>query len=83
MGRLAFREEGDFWNCYYCKTDTLQDALLLGTIRINFVVNGSPHREKFMAVMRDILSDAVLAATGKRPDYFKEQDAPEHERTKE
>jgi hypothetical protein len=82
VGRLAFRDEGKFWVCYFTKLDTLVDAIPLGSIRMNIVESNDEIRTQFMDLMKNIMSKAVEHATGRAPDYFDERPAPEHERTK-
>jgi hypothetical protein len=83
IGRLAFRQEGDNWNAYYALSDTMKDALYLGTIRIG-AIEGRPERKTaFMDLMRDVVADILEENTGERPTWSGERTAPEHERTKE
>lgn len=81
MGRLAMREEGGFWNAYYATTGTMEGAILLGSIRMQFVAR--PERKaEFMAMMREAVGDVLEGITGVRP-VWPEPDgrrAPEHER---
>jgi hypothetical protein len=80
IGRIAFREEGSMWNAYYAMPDTMQDALLVGSIpmaaaRIPKIKAG------FMALMRDVVTETLVAAGGPRVAWKKgSQSAPEHER---
>jgi hypothetical protein len=43
VGRLAFREEGEYWNAYFAAEHTMDGALLLGSIRLG-VARHSLHR---------------------------------------
>lgn len=80
--RLAFREEGDYWNCYFCHVENMKDAVLMGCIRTNFLdIDGV--KEAFMQAMKLSLSAAVEHATGHKPDVMLERLAREDERTKE
>ena len=75
------RVEGDFWNAYYALPNTMDNALLLGSIRMQFVQDESA-KQIFMALMRDAVSDILKDATGADPlwpDPFG-RPAPQHER---
>ena len=81
VGRLAMRVEGEFWNAYYALPNTMEGALLLGSIRMAFVEDFSA-KQIFMALMRDAVSAIIKAQTGidaawPDPDGIP---APQHER---
>jgi len=78
--RLAFREEGEFWNCYLAYADSMKGAKLLGSLLMG-IARGHKSRRAFMSLMQEAFSEAVEAVTGKRPDEFKEERAPESERS--
>jgi len=80
MGRLAMRHEGAMWNAYYAMPDTMEGALLLGSIAMRFVENVD-RKNAFMAMMRDAVSEVIFEQTGQRPTWPDGvQAAPEHER---
>jgi hypothetical protein len=80
IGRLAFREEEDWWHAYYARDDTMEDAILLGTIRLK-LVERLERKHRFMALMRLVFSDMVEEVAGVRPTWPEPaQPAPEHER---
>lgn len=80
VGRLAMREEGEFWNAYYAMPDTMNDAILLGSIRMAFVRDWQV-KELFMSLMRDAVSAIIKDRTGQTPAWPDGvQPAPEHER---
>lgn len=80
IGRLAMRHEGDYWRAYYALTDTMDGALLLGSIRMTLVAD--PKRKNaFMDLMRDAVGDMLKQATGEEPSWNGAQPAPEHERS--
>lgn len=68
MGRLAFREEGVNWNCYYAMPGTMEGAIFLGSIAMRFVERPE-RRAQFMAVMRECFSDTIEELTGLRPTW--------------
>ncbi len=82
-GRLAFRVEGPFWVAYYALPDTMEDAVVLGTIRVAHV-NNPQRRAVFMELMKDAVSDMLEDIIGARPEWpFPPEVAPDHERTRE
>lgn len=81
VGRLAMRVEGETWNAYYAKPDTLKDAVFLGSIKMSLVENRE-RRHAFLALMKECVADMIEKVVGYRPTYPKgEQPAPESERS--
>ena len=78
--RLAFRQEGPFWNAYVASAGTMDNAFLLGSIMMGVVANNPDRKAAFMDLMKEAFSDAAQAVTGTRPADFDEQPAPESER---
>lgn len=68
-GRIAFRSEGQMWNAYFALPHTMEGALLIGSIARAAVENHPDRKERFMALMRDILSDFLHEQTGERPSW--------------
>jgi hypothetical protein len=66
MGRLALRTEGNFWVAYYALPDTMEGALFLGSIRLQFVEDAE-RKLVFMALMKEAVSDILEENTGERP----------------
>ncbi len=80
IGRLAMRHEGNFWNAYYAMPDTMDGAILLGSIAMRFVAD-TARRDRFMALMKEAVSDIITERTGQRPTWPEgPQSAPESER---
>ena len=81
MGRLAMREEGDWWNAYYALPDTMDDAILLGSIRMAIVADFSA-KQIFMALMRDAVTAFIKDRSGLTPEWPEPdgRPAPQHER---
>jgi len=80
--RLAMRQEGDKWNAYVAKPDTMEGAIWIGSIALRFIED-DPKREKaFLALMRDAVGDIIRDITGHKPTWSETRAAPEHERTK-
>lgn len=81
VGRLAMRHEGANWNAYYALTDTMADAIPLGSIAMRFIVGNPARKTAFMDFMRDAVSDLIEEKTGVRPVWPDgPQAAPERER---
>ncbi|RWR32492.1 hypothetical protein D2T31_00475 [Sinirhodobacter populi] len=80
VGRIALRVEGNFWNAYYALPDTMNDAVLIGSIGMAFIVNNPDRKQAFMAMMRECVGDA-LSARGLSVSHWKDPvSAPEHEK---
>jgi len=47
VGRLAMRHEGTNWNAYYASTETMEGAILLGSIAMRFIINNPKHERGF------------------------------------
>jgi hypothetical protein len=81
IGRLAMRAEGDTWLAYYALTDTMDGALVLGSVAMRLVAEPK-RRDQFIAFMRDVVADIIEESTGTRPQWpDPPQVAPEHERS--
>lgn len=78
--RLAFRQEGNFWNAYVAGMGTMDKSFLLGSIMMGVVANRPDRKAAFMDLMKDAFADAAQAVTGERPAVFDERPAPETER---
>lgn len=79
--RLAFRAEGDFWNCYMAQRDTMDGAKLIGSIGLGAVKQNHEVKRLFMDLMKMIFADAAEHVTGTRPELWSEDSAPESERS--
>jgi len=79
IGRLALREQGDYWNAYYARPDSMEDAVLLGSIRI-VAVKDPKRKQEFIDLMRNVVADIIEDMTGRRPVWKAPQTAPERER---
>lgn len=81
LGRLALRQEGNFWNAYYAMPETMEGAVLLGSIAMRFVVDNADRKIAFMDMMRGAVSDLLEDQMGARPTWPDgPQAAPEAER---
>lgn len=80
IGRLAMRVEGEYWNAYYMMPNTVEGAVLLGSIRYALVANEHPRKWFFMELMEDAVADMVFETTGQYPEWGPPQASPEHEK---
>jgi hypothetical protein len=80
VGRLAFRQEGEFWNAYWAPNQhNLNKAILIGCIRLN-TVKGQV-REDFMQLMQNAFNVIVEDIMDETPVWSKPKTAPENERS--
>lgn len=56
--RLAFRIEGDYWNAYLAKPDTMEDAKLVGSVVYAAALHPAI-KDAFMAMMRKVVETFV------------------------
>jgi hypothetical protein len=70
--RLAFREEGKFWNCYVALEHTMEGAYILGSIGLGAIDKNDKVKRAFMEVMKLAFSDAVKEVTGSAPVSYDE-----------
>ena len=81
--RLAFRKEGAFVNCYLASDTTMNDAVLLGSMRVT-VCDAQPDVwDDWKTMMRRVLEFHIKSVLGITPEWSGEQRAPEHERAGE
>jgi len=81
MARLAMRHEGDNWNAYYALPSSMENAILLGSIKMKAVAEHPERRDAFLSLMQDVVSDLIEEAVGIRPSWDDQKPAPEHERS--
>lgn len=80
VGRIAMRQEGDWWVAYWAGLGSMKDAVELARVGMGYVQEPK-RRDQFIQFARDIFADAVEEKTGMRPQFpDKPQPAPEHER---
>jgi hypothetical protein len=74
------RHEGNFWNAYYAMPDTMEGAILLGSIQMRFVAD-QRRKNRFMDMMKEAVSDLIFESTGARAEWPDgPQPAPQSER---
>ena len=69
MGRLALRHEGDDWRAYYALPDSMEGALLLGSVRMAVIADDPRRRDAFIDLMKEGVGDIIEQATGARPEW--------------
>lgn len=80
LGRLAFRQEGNYWQAYYALTDTMEDAIPLSSIPM--VLAQYPDvKEAFISLMQLCMNKSIEEVIGETPEWKESQKAPEHERS--
>lgn len=81
VGRLALRHEGAFWNAYYAMPNTMDGAILIGSIAIQFVANNQARKDAFIGLMREAVGELLYEQTGQQPSWTDgPRPAPQHER---
>lgn len=78
--RLAFRVEGDWWNAYVAPTESMNNALLLGSIRMTAVVGKPKCKAAFMELMKESMGDFVRSIGSEVTAWNDPVTAPEHEK---
>jgi len=56
--RLAMRKEGDKWNAYVAKKDTMEGAIWVGSIALRFVED-KKRRDAFIELMSSALGEVI------------------------
>ena len=81
IGRLAMRDEGDYWNAYYAMPDTMEGAILLGSIAMRFIDDNELRKSLFMELMKQAVGDIIEPRTGGTVTWPNDlQTAPHHQR---
>jgi hypothetical protein len=79
--RLAFRREGPWWNCYLANQNTMDGAKLLSSVLIRPFEDNPDRKNRYMALMQEILADALTDVFGEKPEKWETTQAPEGERS--
>lgn len=81
IGRLALRHEGRYWNAYYADQQSMDGAILLGSIAMAAVVSRPPLKRAFMELMRNVVTAMLAGVAGDVTWPDEPVAAPEHERS--
>lgn len=76
-GRLAFRHEGPFWNCYIARMDTMEGATLIGSILMRVVEDDEAVRHSFMECMKLAMAHMLKETSGVEVEAWRVTPAPE------
>lgn len=79
--RLAFRVEGQFWNCYVAESDTMEGARLVGSVLFDAARSSAAVKSGFISLMKSVFEEIAEAATGAEVSHWVTTPAPEHERS--
>jgi hypothetical protein len=80
IGRLALRQEGEWWNAYWAPNQhNMTGSVLMGTIRLNLVKGAT--KEHFIALMCEAFSKVTEDIVGQTPEWTTPHPAPENERS--
>ena len=80
IGRLAMRVEGRMWNAYWAHSNTMDGAVLLGSIGMPFVCGNEERKQAFQSMMVEIMNEVITEATGATLQKWDERSAPPNER---
>lgn len=78
--RLAIRREGEFVNAYHAGTDSMQGAMLMGSIRVSILDKHPEVWNDWKQLMTRAYQALIEGALGQKPEMT-ESPAPEHERS--
>lgn len=81
VGRLALRREGEYWNAYYALNDSMEGAVLLGSINLRIVGPYTDIEQRFIELMQQIITKLFEEKFGVRATWGEPENAPEHERS--
>ena len=77
--RLAFRQEGSWWNVYIAKTETMVDAILFASVRLQ-AIKDKPGSREFVDLMKTLFQ-RQLEGQGIEVLGMDERPGPEDERS--
>lgn len=77
--RLAIRREGNWVNAYLAKSETMEDALIIGSIALVIAEQGDIFL-RWKDVMTGAMTIVIKEFCGQEPEMT-ERAAPEHERS--
>jgi len=81
--RLAMRVEGNKWNAYIAKGDTMDGAIWVGSIALRFVENNPQRKQAFIDLMTGAMTEVIEMFFGVKPDKWEQRPAPERDRSGE
>lgn len=79
--RIAFREEGNMVNVYLAKQDSMDDAMLIGSIMKSILEADAPAQfEKLRELFQVGIAVCIKEVIGVEVQKFEISPAPEHEK---
>lgn len=78
--RLAIRAQGDYVNAYLAQNETLDGAILLGSLHRGVADADSAAFAQFKVQMQKALATTVKSVLGVAPEFDEGRPAPAHER---
>lgn len=79
VGRIAFRREGKFWVAYYALNETMEDAIVLGSVAMALIEDDEDAKDAFICLIRGTVGK-ILSHAGPI-SWDAPIKAPEHERS--
>lgn len=81
--RLAFRGEGMFWNAYVAKPNSMEGAILIGSIAGRVIEVNEAIRKEFIALMQAAVAETLqqIGESGVQwgqPEVITEAEHPAH-----
>jgi hypothetical protein len=67
--RIALRQEGAYWHCYFAPMDTLEEAPLIATLHIRHAED-PVRKQQFIELMQGCLRDFIRARRPELGDDF-------------
>ena len=80
VGRIAIRHEGNFLVAYLAPCDTMNDAIVIGSIAYARVQKNKELKEKFIKLMQEVMTDIVENELNLPIEGWERVKAPEHEK---
>lgn len=81
--RVAFRAEGEFVNAYFAAPDTMEDAILLASVRESALDNTPGAFKEYQALVQGIVATQVRNLGLGEYAGYRTRPAPPHERSAE
>ena len=72
--RLALRAEGDKWNAYVARANTMKDAIWIGSIALRFIEGNDKRKNAFIAIMTEALGELIEEFYGLKPEGMTSDD---------
>lgn len=77
--RVAIRTEGEFYKAYIAQTETMEGALLVGSIQSDIATQFPELRDQFVTLMTNLITLVATDVMGCPPSSIVKQQAPASE----